>query len=227
MADFRNAIIDPDYDPMCLVYMAINLVNNKIYVGATDRGLAARAKRHLYNARSGYVGKFYNAIRKHGASKFFFMPIVQCNDFAHALEEERLYISTMKPQYNLTTGGGGIKGFRHSAESRRKMSLTKAGKQQMYRFTADDLAKSIRRRREQSLGVKITDPIKLDSLRRCTALAWVARRKSVESSDGSRFSSVSEAATFYGITTGQISRSCYHGNVIKRAGVSFSYPGHP
>lgn len=211
-----------DADPKCLVYMAINLLNNKIYVGATDKGLTARKRRHLYNARSGQAGKFYSAIRKYGASKFLFMPVVQCNNFFHALEEERVYIAAMKPHYNLTAGGGGVKGFKHSAESRLKMSLAKRGKPQ-YRFTAEDIAKSIRRRREQSLGVKITDPQRLAHLRRCIALMHASRIVSMKSSDGSEFDSVTKAATFYGITTGQVSRSCKCGNVIKRAGVSFSH----
>jgi len=111
-----------------LVYMAINLVNDKIYIGATEKGLSSRRARHFWNAKTGRPGKFYNAIRKYGKNKFSFVEVLKCKDFWEALREEELYIKALKPHYNLTAGGGGVKGYKFSAESRAKMSAAKLGK---------------------------------------------------------------------------------------------------
>lgn len=112
----------------CLVYKALNLVNHKIYVGATDRGLRNRQIRHIWNAKNGRPGKFYNAIRKYGENNFWFTTLALCDNYWEALAEEREFIKALKPEYNLTEGGGGVKGYKFSLESRKKMSDAKRGK---------------------------------------------------------------------------------------------------
>lgn len=111
-----------------LIYQAYNLRNDKRYIGLTEKGIRARKMKHLANANRGQAGKFYTAIRKHGPDAFLFSELVTCEDYWHGLEVERMYISLLKPEYNLTEGGGGVKGFKFSDESRKKMSLAKKGR---------------------------------------------------------------------------------------------------
>ena len=68
-------------NPACIVYAAINTLNGKVYVGATEKGLAGRRQKHLANAKRGQSGKFYTAIRKHGPEAFHFVPLCAATDF--------------------------------------------------------------------------------------------------------------------------------------------------
>lgn len=112
----------------CVVYMAINLKTDDIYIGATEKGVRQRQLRHLWNARNGRPGKLYNAIRKYGENNFLFVEHLKCVDFWDALKQEEFYIKAMRPKYNLTAGGGGVKGYKFSEESKQRMAAAKRGK---------------------------------------------------------------------------------------------------
>lgn len=111
-----------------IIYQAVNMLNGKRYIGLTEKGLRTRKMKHFGNAKRGQVGKFYTAIRKHGAGNFHFAELVSCKDYWRGLEVERLYISLLKPEYNMTAGGGGVKGLKFSDASKAKMSAAKKGK---------------------------------------------------------------------------------------------------
>lgn len=105
-----------DWTKKCIVYQALNIKNGKRYIGATIKGLHARKMRHFNCARLGHPGKFYTAIRSHGPDAFVFTEMMECRDFFHALEEEERLIAELKPEYNVTAGGGGVKGHSPSPE---------------------------------------------------------------------------------------------------------------
>lgn len=114
--------------PKSIVYVATNKINGKIYVGATEKTLDERKWRHLWRARSGQKSKFCSALRKYGDDGFEWKIIARCKNFFDALKQESWAIEDLKPEYNMTLGGGGVKGFRFSDESKAKMSLAKKGK---------------------------------------------------------------------------------------------------
>lgn len=199
-------MIDSSYpdDPKCVVYMAINLVNNKFYIGATEKGVRERQMRHLWNARNGRPGKFYNAIRKYGEDNFLFVNYLKCNDFWEALKEESFYIKALKPHYNMTLGGGGVKGYKFSKESRARMSAARKGKKGRSLSEATRLRIAAAHR-----GRKITDETRLAQCRAAVKAAAQKRRIRVRClSDGKEFASIQEAADFYGKTHRTISEYC-------------------
>lgn len=81
--------IDTEHSPSekCIVYVAINTVNNKLYVGATNLTRGERRRAHFYNAKTGVLGKFYTALRKYGPENFQFTTFCKCVDFFHALDK--------------------------------------------------------------------------------------------------------------------------------------------
>jgi hypothetical protein len=105
----------------CVVYVAINKINNKLYVGATKLTRDERRRSHLYNARTNVSGKFYTALRKYGPEAFEFITFAKCKDFMHVLEVERSLIDAIRPEYNLTMGGGGALGCKRSEEAKKKI----------------------------------------------------------------------------------------------------------
>lgn len=109
-----------------VVYRAQNLVNGKTYIGYTGRGLEARKKAHLNDARNGRGHVFHAALRKYGPENFIFEVLADFDgdeDLAKLYEYEA--IAKYKPEYNLTHGGDG--GTLH-VDSRKKISAANLGR---------------------------------------------------------------------------------------------------
>lgn len=117
-----------------VVYLITNLVNGKHYIGKTVQPLERRWGQHLSDARCGSQTYFLDAIRKHGAGAFSIVPLISILVTDPQLkEQEKFWIRQFNSNdprygYNLTAGGDGSLGCRHSVEARRKMSASRKGK---------------------------------------------------------------------------------------------------
>lgn len=119
-----------------IIYKAINLVNNKIYIGKTIQKLNIRKKQHkLKSKNSKYY--FHNAIKKHGFDNF------EWNIIDTALTEEELnnkeiyHIAITSAYicddigYNQTSGGNGgdtLTNHPNIKEIGKKISKSNSGK---------------------------------------------------------------------------------------------------
>lgn len=211
----------------CMVYLARNKINGKCYVGATDRGIPYRASRHKWNASHGQKSKFYTAIRKYGFDAFEFVPLMACATFFEALDNERRFIAEINPEYNLTSGGGGVKGLKFSLESRAKMSLAKKGKPGPWsngKMPDEMRARLSRLATDRQKGKPFTGKRRLAVVENAKKANLARRRGVICLADGKRYESVTAAAQAYGFTTGQISWYC-KGNHEGRRGLDFKYDG--
>src|SRR5580700_2746544 len=111
---------------MALVYLLRNIDNGKCYVGKTKGTLQHRWDQHLRDAQNGGKRPVHRAIRKHGKDAFFREVLSEHPTEEAALVAEREWIAklrTMAPAgYNVTEGGRGAIGFKHSAEERARRS---------------------------------------------------------------------------------------------------------
>lgn len=118
------------------LYLVTNTIDNTLYVGKTTQTIANRWLRHLSDARlEKYNSHLHRAIRKYGTDAFTVEPLILLeSDFVdeNSLNDgERLMIRLLRVNcrlYNLTEGGEGISGFKHTKETRRKISKAKRGK---------------------------------------------------------------------------------------------------
>ena len=81
-------------------------------------------------AKKGVDTPLYHAIRKYSKKDFEISTLEEC-DILLLDEREQYWIehfNTLKEGYNCDKGGQGILGFRHSEETKIKMSLSKKGK---------------------------------------------------------------------------------------------------
>ena len=109
---------------MGYIYLTMNILNDKIYIG-----------RH--NSRdSSYLGSgtyFRNAVKKYGRDKFRKVILENNIDDNNLINEREIYWinffnSTDRTKgYNLTKGGGGLKGLKFSTERRDNMSKAMIG----------------------------------------------------------------------------------------------------
>ena len=107
-----------------IVYMAINKINGKIYIGQTVKKLSSRKHEHINHAMIGrYTMPFHKAIRKYGGEEFDWF-VLECCDSKDEMDEmEFHYIMqyrTYTDGYNATLGGDGTHGVAYTDERREK-----------------------------------------------------------------------------------------------------------
>lgn len=111
---------------MALIYMAVNTANNKAYIGKTVESLPIRKRKHKNSANKGSKSLFHKAIRKYGLEVFewFVIETVLDNEVNDA---ERFWIAYFKSigatLYNLTIGGEGTVGYKHTVEAKEMCRL--------------------------------------------------------------------------------------------------------
>jgi len=115
-----------------IIYRVINKKNNKNYIGQTIKDLNERKQKHIQRASYGTDFYFYRAIRKYGSNNFKWEVLCECESKEELDEMEFHYIKqydSFKPNgYNLTMGGEGMYGFKHSEKSKKKIGLKSKGK---------------------------------------------------------------------------------------------------
>jgi len=103
---------------MYAIYIITCKVNAKQYVGITN-DLSRRWRRHR-NANDSHL--LHKAIKKHGVDNFIFTHIADAFDVDSAKLIEQILIAehnTFSPSgYNLTKGGDGTFGYKHTEESK-------------------------------------------------------------------------------------------------------------
>ena len=108
---------------MIAVYTITNKMDGKQYVGISSN-LKRRWRDHK-NA-DGWCIALHNAIKKHGINSFEFVHIADAFTWEDACNIERSLIidnNTKSPNgYNLTSGGDGTLGFKHTDEERKRRS---------------------------------------------------------------------------------------------------------
>lgn len=116
-----------------IIYKVTNLINNKVYIGLTTRTFEERKKQHLREAINSNSKKyFHNALRKYGNDNFIW-EIIDVAETQEELNEKEIYWISLfnsygKQGYNQTRGGEGASGYKHSDESRKKMSKDRIGR---------------------------------------------------------------------------------------------------
>lgn len=110
---------------MYTIYKITNEMNKKFYIGfTTAEPSSKRWNAHIRLAASHRYNNihFHNAIRKYGHSVFTFEILKQGVDCEWGRKvEEPFYIAMYRPEYNMTNGGDGTQGLRHSEEHNRKI----------------------------------------------------------------------------------------------------------
>ena len=105
------------------IYKITNLPTGRFYIGSAVN-VERRWKRHAsdLNAQRHHNSKLQRAWNKYGQAAFTFELLEEVSDLAILLEREQHYMDTLKPFYNINPKAGSGLGYRHTDESRAKMS---------------------------------------------------------------------------------------------------------
>lgn len=119
------------------VYIHRNKINNKSYIGITSRKPEERWGNDGSQYSKGRQDAFRSAIKKYGWDNFEHIVWEENISESKAKYLERLLIALFKTNcakyhnpsygYNLTDGGDGTNGYKHTDEAREKMSKAKLG----------------------------------------------------------------------------------------------------
>lgn len=116
---------------MGLIYIATNKVTKKQYVGQTIFTLEQRKASHLSQAsRVANNMYFHNSIRKYGIDGFDWEVLEDGLLDEELRDKEIFYIKkydTFNNGYNLTLGGEGCHGYKHTEEMKKYLSGLKVG----------------------------------------------------------------------------------------------------
>lgn len=110
------------------VYLILNTVNGKFYIGSASsksdkhNRLYFRFRNHFYNSEKGTNKNLRKAIIKYGIHKFTFN-IIAFDSFENILNLENFYINTYKPEYNILTNALNSLGYKHTEETKTKLKL--------------------------------------------------------------------------------------------------------
>lgn len=113
-----------------IVYKIINNLNGKIYIGQTINTLKSRIKRHI---RDNVRTVIHSAIIKYGIENFSYNTICYCTNKKQLNDKEKYYINKYKSLvnehgYNLTHGGEGCMGYKHTEKTKKLLSKLHKGK---------------------------------------------------------------------------------------------------
>lgn len=107
-----------------VIYGICHIATDRWYIGQTVRSLRTRLAEH-WQASSYSSLHLYNAIRKYGRESFK-IEVLEENVPESKLDERECYYinkyESLEKGFNNTGGGGGVRGYHHTAESRLKIS---------------------------------------------------------------------------------------------------------
>ncbi len=116
---------------MGLVYIIENNINNKCYVGMTIKDdFEERINQHVRDAKNKSKLHLHRAIRKHGIENFTWFAYYIGNDieFIRQFEIAKIKeLNSFNNGYNMTLGGEGSAGYKHSKEHKENISKTLKG----------------------------------------------------------------------------------------------------
>lgn len=110
---------------MAYLYLVEHTASGRCYVGWTSKSPEVRWAAHINYARSVRKTYFHKAIHHYGREAFAWTSVQHFDSDHEAMHAEVDWISCMRAfgvdLFNLTDGGDGIPGHRHSDETRAKM----------------------------------------------------------------------------------------------------------
>jgi group I intron endonuclease len=114
------------------VYVHVNKINRKCYVGITKDISKRWGKNGDGYKKLKTKGCFANAIEKYGWDNFEHIILENNITFTQAKYLEKLYIKELDAfvpnGYNLTAGGDGLENYHHSEETRKRISELQIGR---------------------------------------------------------------------------------------------------
>jgi len=122
------------------IYQIKNKINEKKYIGKTEKTIQSRWSSHCKNAKNNVNRYLYDAMNKYGINNFSVDMIEVCEDVRTLNEREKYWINFYKTTnkefgYNMQEGGtGGAQPYEIRMRAGKKISIKNTGKKRTDEF---------------------------------------------------------------------------------------------
>jgi len=111
-----------------VIYKVTNKINDKIYIGKTTQKFNKRIIQHKSDIKNNKKNMyFHRVLLKHGYKNFRWEIIFNCLNEKELNQMEKYFIACYGATdylYNMTEGGEGTSGYRHTKEAIKKIALS-------------------------------------------------------------------------------------------------------
>lgn len=116
-----------DMNSISGIYEIRNTINGHVYIGSAVN-IKRRWKLHLQQLRTSTHHSVYlqRAFSQYGECCFVFSVLAECS-VSDLISIEQKYIDTINPEYNMSRVAGSPLGYKHTEETRKKVSLSLFG----------------------------------------------------------------------------------------------------
>lgn len=191
---------------MAYIYIYTNRINGKQYVGQTTNSINERQHKHLTEVRHPkYKSVFHDAIRKYGIENFNREVIKVDKAMLDTYEIDLIarWDTKVPNGYNILSGGGGMRGHKHTDEWKREASERNTGsKNAMY---GRKCSKETRKLMSKAHKGRIVS----DDTRGLMSKNQWQRKSIIVTVPGGKqreFNSITDAARYYGLLHGGFSK---------------------
>ena len=207
--------------PFSGIYMVVNLVNGKYYVGSAVTGnIYMRMHKHLFS----FIGSVLvaNAVKKYGLKEFAFLvleivPQDETVDVTTLINREDYYIQELKPEYNIVLQATNFVGWKHSDESIKKMreNYSEERRQRVAKINKGKTLSEETRKllREAALQRK---PMSLESRLKCVSNVRPVTITNLDGTNLINFSNVVEASKAIGCSEKTVRRALNSNGLLHR-----------
>jgi group I intron endonuclease len=111
------------------IYIIVNLINNKFYIGSASYSLVQRISHHFQDLRKNkhFNRHLQSAYNKYGEDNFVAFEIEYCSP-EKCLDREQYYLDTYNPDYNIQKVARSPLGVKRSEETKKKLSESAKGR---------------------------------------------------------------------------------------------------
>jgi group I intron endonuclease len=214
---------------LTILYKITNLVNGECYIGITCRTLHARMAEHRsWRTDERHNGPLCRAMQKYGFDNFVGEILSEHAAYEEALAAEVRRIAEVRPYYNRSPGGDGVKGCwigkklrPETVEKIRAAKLANPSKYWLGKRRSADCIEKIRATKTGQPHKRMTDLENLTAAENMRRAAHARRRPIRCLVDGRPFESAVEAAREYGLDYRRIHLSIKRGKPYD--GLRFQY----
>lgn len=113
---------------MGAIYKILNICNNDFYIGsAIDYRRRLREHKSMLNKNKHHCKYLQNAVNKYGIENFVMVKVEDNIANTSLINIEQFYIDNLNPKYNSNPVAGSSLGFKHSNETKIKISKSRLG----------------------------------------------------------------------------------------------------
>ena len=207
--------------PFSGIYLVVNLVNGKYYVGSAVTGnIYMRLHKHLFSL----IGSVQvaNAVNKYGLQEFAFLvleivPQEDTVDVKTLLNREDYYIQELKPEYNIVLQASNFVGWKHSDESIKKMreNYSEERRQRVANINKGKILSEETRNRMREAALR-RKPLSKESRLKCAVNVRPVTITNLDGTNFRNFNSIIEASKAIGCSEKTVRRALNSNGLLHR-----------